>query len=40
MKELASRLSVSDLKQQLRVGADFSTKDECQKCAQALSQAR
>lgn len=31
MKALASDLSVSDLEQQLRVGAHFATKDECQK---------
>ncbi len=37
MKALASGLSVSDLEQQLRVGADFPTKEVC---ALALSQAR
>jgi hypothetical protein len=31
MKALASDLSVSDLEQQLRVGAHFATKDDCQK---------
>ena len=31
MNALASDLSVSDLEQQLRVGAHFPTKDECQK---------
>ncbi len=36
MKALASELSVSDLEQQLRVGATFVTKDECQKCVMGL----
>ncbi len=36
MKAMASDLSVSDLEQQLRVGAQFGTKDECQKCLLGL----
>ncbi len=36
MKALASDLSVSDLEQQLRVGAHFPTKEECQTCVLGL----
>ncbi len=36
MKALASDLSVSDLEQQLGLGATFATKDECQKCVLGL----
>ena len=36
MKALASDLSVSDLEQQLGLGATFPTKDECQKCVLGL----
>ncbi len=36
MKAMTSDLSVSDLEQQLRVGALFATKDECQKCVLGL----
>jgi hypothetical protein len=36
MKALASDVSVSDLEQQLRVGAHFPTKDECQKVVLGL----
>jgi hypothetical protein len=36
MRALASDLSVSDIEQQVRVGALFATKDECQKCVLGL----